>query len=60
MPKQANPLVYKILSECSTTKARVGTISLLHSDVNTPVFMPVGTQVIIKLIFYNCSRYQFV
>lgn len=39
------PLTYKVIAECSTTKARVGVMSLIHSDVNTPVFMPVGTQV---------------
>lgn len=39
------PLTYRIIAECSTTKARVGVMSLRHSDVDTPVFMPVGTQV---------------
>ncbi|CAD7088567.1 unnamed protein product [Hermetia illucens] len=38
------PLTYRIIAECSTTKARVGVMSLRHSDVDTPVFMPVGTQ----------------
>lgn len=42
------PLTYKVIAECSTTKARVGVMSLVHSDVNTPVFMPVGTQVSLK------------
>lgn len=42
------PLTYKVIAECSTTKARVGVMSLIHSDVNTPVFMPVGTQVSLK------------
>lgn len=39
------PLTYKVIAECSYSKARVGVMSLKHSDVNTPVFMPVGTQV---------------
>lgn len=39
------PLTYKVTAKCSTTKARVGIMSLRHSDVDTPVFMPVGTQV---------------
>lgn len=39
------PLTYKVIAKCSKTKARVGVMSLLHSDVDTPVFMPVGTQV---------------
>lgn len=39
------PLIYKVIAKCPTTKARVGVMSLVHSDVDTPVFMPVGTQV---------------
>lgn len=39
------PLKFKLLAKCSVTKARVGVINLLHSDVSTPVFMPVGTKV---------------
>uniref|UniRef100_A0A1B0CDF0 Queuine tRNA-ribosyltransferase catalytic subunit 1 n=1 Tax=Lutzomyia longipalpis TaxID=7200 RepID=A0A1B0CDF0_LUTLO len=38
------PLKFKLLAKCSVTKARVGVINLLHSDVSTPVFMPVGTK----------------
>lgn len=45
MTTKREPLTYKVLAKCSTTKARVGVMSLLHSDVDTPVFMPVGTQV---------------
>uniref|UniRef100_A0A1A9WWF0 Queuine tRNA-ribosyltransferase catalytic subunit 1 n=1 Tax=Glossina brevipalpis TaxID=37001 RepID=A0A1A9WWF0_9MUSC len=37
------PLTYKIIAECSISKARVGKMFLRHSDVETPVFMPVGT-----------------
>lgn len=40
-----SPLIYKVIAECPTTKARVGVITLRHGNVNTPVFMPVGTQV---------------
>ena len=43
------PLIYKVIAKCPTTKARVGVMSLLHSDVDTPVFMPVGTQVYSKI-----------
>lgn len=41
----SSPLEYKVIAKCSTTKARVGMMNLRHSDVDTPVFMPVGTQV---------------
>ena len=56
-----NPLAYKVIAKCSTTKARVGLMSLVHSDVSTPVFMPVGTQGTLKgmlpdqLIELNCQ-----
>lgn len=35
--KMRNPLTYKVISECSTTKARVGVLNLVHSAVDTPV-----------------------
>lgn len=38
-------LKFKILAECSVSRARTGIMSLTHYDVETPVFMPVGTQV---------------
>lgn len=50
------PLTYKVTAECSTTKARVGVMSLIHSDVNTPVFMPVGTQVNINQNKPTCFK----
>ncbi|XP_059607933.1 queuine tRNA-ribosyltransferase catalytic subunit [Phlebotomus argentipes] len=42
--KTKSPLRFKLLAKCSVTKARVGVVSLPHSDVSTPVFMPVGTK----------------
>lgn len=47
------PLTYKVLHKCQTTNARVGIMSLVHHDVDTPVFMPVGTQVNLKTIFLH-------
>lgn len=34
----------EVIAKCSTTKARVAKLSLPHQVVDTPVFMPVGTQ----------------
>ncbi|KAK6632336.1 hypothetical protein RUM44_007377 [Polyplax serrata] len=42
------PLTFEIIAECKTTKARAGIMSLPHTTVNTPVFMPVGTQGTVK------------
>ncbi|XP_067615844.1 queuine tRNA-ribosyltransferase catalytic subunit [Eurosta solidaginis] len=55
------PLTYKVVAECSVTKARAGLVTLRHGTVNTPVFMPVGTQGTVKgllpdqLIDLNCQ-----
>ena len=46
----ATALSLKIVAECGTTKARAAVMRLPHADVETPVFMPVGTQV--KLVFF--------
>ena len=37
-------LAFKIVGKCSTTRARAAEMTLPHSLVETPVFMPVGTQ----------------
>lgn len=42
------PLVFKVTAECKTTKARVGVLTLPHAEVDTPVFMPVGTKGTVK------------
>ncbi|XP_055377842.1 queuine tRNA-ribosyltransferase catalytic subunit [Condylostylus longicornis] len=55
------PLQFVLLAECSTSKARAGVMSLRHGPVNTPVFMPVGTQGTLKgmlsdqLLALNCQ-----
>ena len=41
-------LVFDILAECPVTKARVARMALPHHIVDTPVFMPVGTQGTLK------------
>ncbi|KAM9779765.1 queuine tRNA-ribosyltransferase catalytic subunit 1 [Neosynchiropus ocellatus] len=44
----AVPLSLKIIAECPVTKARACDLLLPHSNVSTPVFMPVGTQGTLK------------
>ena len=41
-------MTFKILAECHVSKARAAVMSLPHADVETPVFMPVGTQGTLK------------
>lgn len=39
---------YKLLKKSETTRARLGKISTPHGEIDTPVFMPVGTQATVK------------
>ena len=41
-------LTYELLHECKQTGARRGIIHTPHGDIQTPVFMPVGTQATVK------------
>ncbi|CAG8462736.1 6135_t:CDS:2 [Diversispora eburnea] len=41
-------LTWEIVAQCSRTKARVAKLKLPHGVVDTPVFMPVGTQGTLK------------
>lgn len=49
MSENQDSLIYNILAECKVSKARVGKMVLKHGEVDTPVFMPVGTQVNFKI-----------
>lgn len=40
--------MFKILQKCGATKARRGVLTTAHGEVQTPVFMPVGTQATVK------------
>jgi queuine tRNA-ribosyltransferase len=39
---------FQIVAECSTTRARAGLLHTPHGVIETPVFMPVGTQATVK------------
>jgi queuine tRNA-ribosyltransferase len=39
---------FEIVAECPRTRARAGVLHTPHGDVETPVFMPVGTQATVK------------
>ncbi|XP_044266918.1 queuine tRNA-ribosyltransferase catalytic subunit [Tribolium madens] len=43
-----SPLIFTIIAECHTSKARVSRMVLPHGPVDMPVFMPVGTQGTLK------------
>ena len=42
--------VFKVQEKDSKTNARTGILKTAHGQVNTPVFMPVGTQASVKTI----------
>jgi len=39
---------FEILKECPHTGARAGILHTPHGDIETPIFMPVGTQATVK------------
>lgn len=39
---------FELIKECKDTKARVGVLRTPHGEVQTPIFMPVGTQATVK------------
>jgi queuine tRNA-ribosyltransferase len=39
---------FEIVAECRHTRARAGLLHTSHGDIETPVFMPVGTQATVK------------
>lgn len=41
-------ITYELIHQCKQTGARRGVIHTPHGDVQTPVFMPVGTQATVK------------
>lgn len=41
---------FELIKKCSKTKARVGRLHTAHGSIDTPVFMPVGTQATVKAL----------
>lgn len=44
----SSPLTYELLHTCRQSGARLGVVHTPHGDVQTPVYMPVGTQAAVK------------
>lgn len=42
--------IFKLDKGCENTAARAGTLITTHGKINTPVFMPVGTQATVKAL----------
>src|ERR1700687_5920739 len=41
---------FTVEAECSESWARAGTIQTAHGSIQTPIFMPVGTQATVKSV----------
>ena len=39
---------FELIKECPDTGARAGILHTPHGDIETPIFMPVGTQATVK------------
>jgi len=39
---------FKVIKRCPDTKARAGVLKTFHGEIETPTFMPVGTQATVK------------
>ena len=42
------PIRFEIVAQCAHTRARAGLLHTAHGTIETPVFMPVGTQATVK------------
>jgi queuine tRNA-ribosyltransferase len=42
--------IFKLTNECKHTSARAGVLKTIHGKIQTPVFMPVGTQATVKAL----------
>jgi queuine tRNA-ribosyltransferase len=43
-----NQISFEVVAECGETRARAGLLHTQHGTIETPVFMPVGTQATVK------------
>ncbi|SPE38626.1 tRNA-guanine transglycosylase (fragment) [Candidatus Sulfopaludibacter sp. SbA6] len=43
-----SPVSFEVVAECPHTRARAGLLHTAHGTIETPVFMPVGTQATVK------------
>lgn len=44
----SKPITFDLISKDAKTHARRGVVHTLHGDIQTPIFMPVGTQATVK------------
>ena len=47
-PTLEDVATFELVAECKETRARAGLLHTAHGTIETPVFMPVGTQATVK------------
>lgn len=53
---EGRALRFEVVARCSRSKARASSLRLPHGEVETPMFMPVGTQAALKGLTYEQLR----
>jgi len=46
--EQPKPFTFELKHVCKQSGARLGVLHTPHGDIDTPIFMPVGTQATVK------------
>ena len=49
---------YKVVATSKDTKARAGVIGTDHGEIQTPIFMPVGTVGAVKAVHTNSKTFN--
>ena len=49
-------ITFEVVAECPATRARAGLLHTGHGTIETPVFMPVGTQATVKGLTQSATR----
>lgn len=53
LPKMHKAITFELQQKCSWSQARAGKICTPHGEIQTPVFMPVGTQSTVKALTWD-------
>lgn len=48
LQSKLNQISFEVVAECRRTRARAGLLHTAHGTIETPIFMPVGTQATVK------------
>ena len=44
----SQPVTYELIHQCKQSGARLGVLHTPHGDIQTPIYMPVGTAAVVK------------